>query len=134
MINLFSRFVTFHKYQTDRKICLFLAHFFIRESLSHTHICAISFAISIALCMYISVYYFICVGSNVKSIFILTPMWIQFSIWIYSFIHPTIQINQLFVFVVDFFCLYMVHQRNCLLANQLVHSFVRACTAQNVLI
>lgn len=95
MINLFSCFVTFHKYQTDRKMCLFLSHFRIcQKQILPSPSPSVSLwpylAISIALCVSIFLcilFYFVCVGSNVKSIFILTPMWIQFSIWIYSTIH-----------------------------------------------
>lgn len=149
MINLFSRFVTFHKYQTDRKMCLSLLHF--RISLSLALSSAVSCYLYRPLWLYFCIY-FICVrrleceihfhiDSDVNSIFYLD-----------LFNHPSIQIDQLFATVaavVEYFfslfvCLWL-HQWDCLPANQLVHSVIRAlvplgffhsrpCPVQNVLI
>lgn len=139
--------------QTEK--CLFLAHlpnvwiFPFRSQ----HIFCYLYRPFVRVCLYIFLYYFICVGSDVKSIFILTPMWIQFSIWIYSSIHAFIHSDQsivccccrrFFLFV----CLWRINEIACPPACQSACSLIRPytvhtsliffvsrpCTVQNVLI
>lgn len=131
MINLFSRFVTFHKYQTDRKMCLFLSHF--RISLSRSLFSRILLSVSPFVSVFLYLFY-LCASAR---------MWNPFSYWLrcefnflFGFIQPSIHSDRSIVcycgcccWVFFFLCSFVygcINEIACLPISLFTHSSVHS--------